>query len=114
MWYYLVILSSDWIPPKEVPICMTTIYEEDKWVESYAVMFYYAILCLLGSEIYPTNATEYLVSTLIMIAGSIIMGAIIGEFCNILAEISRRSRKLNEEFDMITAIMYALKVPEEY
>ncbi len=114
MWYYLVILNAEWIPPKETPIYETTIYSEDHWIESYTVMFYYAILCLLGSEIYPTNATEYLISTLIMVAGSIIMGAIIGEFCNILAEISRKSSKLNEEFDMITSIMYALKVPEEY
>lgn len=62
---------------------------------------------------YPTTVLELVICTLIMLVGSVIIGTIIGEFSNILAEISRKSKQINEEFDMLTLIMYNLRVPEK-
>lgn len=41
------------------------------------------------------------------------MGTIIGEFSNIMGQISKKANEVNEERDMIQGILVGLKIPEE-
>ena len=89
-WYYIINLNYDWIPPKD-SADDTVIYTDSEWGSQYIEMFYYAILALVGNEMYPTNSLEIGVVSMVIIAGSIIIGTIVGEFSSILGEISKKA-----------------------
>jgi len=53
------------------------------------------------------------IAALIIFIGSIVIGTIIGEFSNILSEMTKKARQQNEELHLIGSVMTTLKIPEE-
>lgn len=60
----------------------------------------------------PTTSIEIGVASVIIFGGSIFIGSIVGNFSQILSDMSKKQRQLNEELDMICIVMTSLKVPE--
>jgi len=66
------------------------------YTEEYLLLFYYAVLTLVGNEMMPTTIREVAISALIIFIGSIVIGTIIGEFSNILSDMSKKGRQQSE------------------
>lgn len=52
--WFIIVDDSDWIPPRDTNYGETDFYDVGMG-EQYAIVFYYAILLLLGNEIVPTQ-----------------------------------------------------------
>ena len=52
------------------------------------------------------------IGIIIIVAGSIAIGMIIGEFSSILQEINKKVKQKNDEIDLITSVLTTLKIPE--
>lgn len=92
LWYYVINLSNVWIPPKDQFDGNTVLYTEKDWGNQYLDVFYYALVALVGNEMFPTNSLEIGVVSIIIFTGSIIIGTIIGEFSSILGELSIKAK----------------------
>lgn len=83
MWY-IIVINSTWMPPKDVNYGKTDFYVVDIWSQ-YAVVFYYGILLLVGSEIDPTDVNQTIFSSLIIILGQITTAFIFGNMAALMA-----------------------------
>lgn len=112
LWLVTVNTKKTWLPPKDVDWDKTEIYASS--IDNvYNIFFYYSILCLVSNELMPTTIAEVWVSTIILVIGCLTIGSLIGEFSSIMNDMSERTQKINEDFDMIQSVMASLKLPEE-
>jgi hypothetical protein len=104
---------SHWVPGKDLDLMRTILFRTSDYAQEYCLLFYYAVLTLVGNELMPTNITEVGIAALIIFIGSIVIGTIIGEFSNILSDMGKKARQQGEELDLIGSVMTTLKIPEE-
>jgi hypothetical protein len=90
--WYLIIDDSDWIPPKDANFGETDFYEVDIW-EQYSIVFYYAILLLLGNEIVPTQTLQTAFASSIVILGAITTAFIFGNMAALMAAINQKDNQ---------------------
>jgi len=69
------------------------------------VVFYYAILLLVGSEICPTNVGETVFASMVLIMGAIVTAFIFGNMAALMAEINKKDSLFQEQLDRITSLM---------
>ena len=69
----------------------------------------------MGNDISPTKNNIFLISAILMLIGFLIVGNLIGEFSNILNEISENdiNNEIEENQNMVTQIMHSFHVPED-
>ena len=68
---------------------------------------------MVGTDLYPTSVLELVISILLVFAGAVVVGLIIGEFSSILSAITSREREKSEELDIISTVMTNLRLPED-
>lgn len=105
--------NKSWFPPKDLDLNRTLLFRTTNRAVEYFLLFYYAVLTLVGNEMMPTTIQEVGIAALIVFIGSIVIGTIIGEFSNILSEMTKKARQQNEELHLIGSVMTTLKIPEE-
>ena len=55
LWWYIVTVEGElWIPPKDIYIAKTYIYEETVAFQ-YFLCFYYTIMIVGSNELFPTS-----------------------------------------------------------
>ena len=57
LWYLIVKEIDSWVPPKDLDSGETDFYDLSMWAK-YSVVFYYAILLLVGNESAPRTSTQ--------------------------------------------------------
>lgn len=82
--WYLIIDGSSWMPPYDANYGFTDFHELNMW-RKYAIVFYYAILLLLGGDILPVSTLSTVYGSLIVIAGSIVTAFIFGNMAALMA-----------------------------
>ena len=110
-WYYITVINKTWFPPKDIDFRETKLFNSS-YLDEYIMMYYYGMLTLVANELIPTNSTELVTGIILVFIGSIIIGITIGEFANLLSEMGKKERAVNEELDTINTIMLNLRIPE--
>ena len=78
-------------------------------------MLFMTLFNTMGNDISPTKNNIFLISAILMLIGFLIVGNLIGEFSNILNEISENdiNNEIEENQNMVTQIMHSFHVPED-
>ena len=63
-------------------------------MDQYAVVYYYAILLLIGSEIYPQNQVQTIFSAFVVIFGSILIAFIFGNMAALMASVNKKDTSI--------------------
>lgn len=87
--WYILIEDSTWMPPMDANYGETLFYESSMG-EQYPVVFYYAILLLVGSEILPMNTNQTIVASLVVIMGQITTAFIFGNMAALMAAMNQK------------------------
>jgi hypothetical protein len=85
--------NKTWFPPKDLDLGRTILFRTSDQLLEYCLLFYYAVLSLVGNEMMPTTIQEVGIAALIIFSGSIVIGTIIGEFSNLLSEMTKKARQ---------------------
>jgi hypothetical protein len=85
LWYMLVSDRDSWLPPKDLDAGETTFYDANTFGK-YIVVFYYAILLLVGNEAAPTTTIQTLFASMIVIMGAIVTAFIFGNIAALVAQ----------------------------
>lgn len=118
IWYFLVRNREDgWIPPKDLDkegdgVDKTDFYDSSI-ISRYFVVFYYAILTMVGNELAPQNNLQTIFSSLIIITGAVVSAFIFGNMAALMATMNKKSNKFDEQLDLVNSTMRSMKLPEE-
>ena len=88
LWYFTTEATESWFPPKDLDLKITAAYTNDRF-SRYNLFYYYSALILVGNEILPSNRTELLIATILILVSTIFIGIIIGEFASLLSAINK-------------------------
>ncbi|CAI2370102.1 unnamed protein product [Moneuplotes crassus] len=111
LWAVITRSEEEWFPPKDLDFRNTKAYTGSNQ-DRYIIYAYYAILTIAGNELLPTNYVEILIAEFMFLLGTVFIGAIIGEFTNLISVMTKKNTKLNEQEDVISTVMMNIKIPE--
>ncbi len=100
------------MPPKDLDSGETTFYDLSTF-SKYTVVFYYAILLIVGNESAPMTTNQTIFSSLVVIMGAIVTAFIFGNMAALMATISKKESHFQETLDLVTTTMRSIKLPEE-
>ena len=97
LWYLLVKDGrvGYWLPPRQMDSGITDFYDVGLW-SKYSVVFYYAMLLLVGNEVAPVNTPQTVYSSAIVIIGSITMAFIFGNMAALMAELNSKENAFHD------------------
>ena len=108
----LVSDKNSWIPPKDQNQGYTDFYKYDN-LRQYTVVFYYAILLIVGNESCPLTTGQTLFSSGVVIMGAIATAFIFGNMAALMAVINKKDSVYQEQIDFISNTMRSIKLPEK-
>lgn len=112
IWYMLVSDKDSWVPPKDLDSGETNFYEISN-IRQYTVVFYYAILLIVGNESAPKTMEQTIFSSLVVIMGAIVTAFIFGNMAALMATINKKDSHFQEQLDFVSTTMRSIKLPEE-
>jgi len=112
IWYMLVSSMDSWIPPKDLDAGETDFYRISN-LRKYTVVFYYAILLIVGNESAPRTTSQTIFSSLVVIMGAIVTALIFGNMAALMATINKKDSHLQEQIDFVSTTMRSIKLPED-
>lgn len=113
IWYIFVNEGAqNWIPNKDMDAYETDFFEKGSWYQ-YTIVYYYAILLILGNDIAPVTFGETFYGIFVMITGAIVTAFIFGNMAALMALINKKESHFQEQLDMVSQTMRSLKLPEE-
>lgn len=111
IWYMLVSSRDSWLPPKDLDSGQTNFYDISK-IRQYTVVFYYAILLIVGNESAPQTTYQTIFSSLVVIMGAIVTAFIFGNMAALMATINKKDSQFQEQLDLVQTTMRSIKLPE--
>lgn len=113
IWHLLINTEEqDWLPPKDFDAQVTNFFQVD-FFEQYAVVFYQAILLIVGNEGGPKNVGQTVYASLIVITGAIVTAFIFGNMAALMATINKKDNFVQEQLEMVQQTMRSIKLPED-
>jgi len=112
IWYILVRSKDSWLPPKDLDSGDTNFYEISN-LRQYTVVFYYAILLIVGNESAPKSTEQTIFSSLVVIMGAIVTAFIFGNMAALMATINKKDSHFQEQLDFVSTTMRSIKLPED-
>lgn len=112
LWYMLVSTRDSWIPPKDLDSGETDFYDINS-LRQYTVVFYYAILLIVGNESAPQTTQQTIFSSLVVIMGAIVTAFIFGNMAALMATINKKDSHFQEQIDFVSTTMRSIKLPEK-
>lgn len=67
---------------------------------------------MVGNELAPTNLPETVLSSCIIILGSIVSAFVFGNMAAIMASINRKSNSFDEQLDLVNMTMRSMRLPD--
>jgi type III secretory pathway component EscS len=104
LWWYIVIQDKEWIPPKDIYVAKTDLYEQPVEFQ-YFMCMYYSIMIVGSNELFPTSTIQKIYLALMMLVGNLIIANIVGEMAVLMQIITRRSAAFQEKLDIANTIM---------
>jgi len=111
MWWYIVTFDDKWIPPKDMYLAHTDLYERP-FVFQYFICFYYAIMIVGSNELNPTSVLQKWYLALMMLIGNLILANIVGEMFLLMSVITRRSSAFFDKLDVANYLMHTIHITE--
>lgn len=108
----LVKTTDSWLPPKDLDAGETDFYEIGN-LRQYTVVFYYAILLIVGNESAPKSTEQTIFASLVVIMGAIVTAFIFGNMAALMATINKKDSHFQEQIDFVSTTMRSIKLPEE-
>ena len=112
MWYMLVSAQDSWMPPKDQNQGYTDFYNYDN-LRQYTIVFYYAILLVVGNESCPLSTAQTLFSSGVVIMGAIATAFIFGNMAALMAVMNKKDSTYQEQIDFVSNTMRSIKLPEK-
>lgn len=112
IWYMLVSSEDSWLPPKDLDAGETDFYRLSS-LRQYTVVFYYAILLIVGNESAPRSTGQTIFSSLVVIMGAIVTAFIFGNMAALMATINKKDSHFQEQIDFVSTTMRSIKLPED-
>lgn len=110
IWYILVRDENSWMPPKDLDFQQTDFYT-DTMLKKYAIVFYYAILTMVGNEIAPRNNLQTVFATFVVISGALLSAFIFGNIAALMATMNRRTNYFDTLMDLSAGTMKSIRLP---
>lgn len=110
--YILVSDKDSWLPPKDLDSGETDFYDISDF-KQYTVVFYYAILLIVGNESAPRSTNQTIFSSLVVIMGAIVTAFVFGNMAALMATINKKDSHNQEQIDFVSSTMRSIKLPEE-
>jgi CRP-like cAMP-binding protein len=108
----LVANRDSWLPPKDLDAGVTDFYDINTFGK-YTVVFYYAILLIVGNESAPRDTSQTVFASLVVIMGAIVTAFIFGNMAALMATINKKDSHFQETLDLVSTTMRSIKLPEE-
>jgi len=83
----------------------------------YSVALYFAVMTITTvgyGDVTPTNRNEYLLVTVIMIAGGFLWAYVIGGICNVVSNMDVDKRQFQQDFDRVNSMLNDLGMPHQF
>jgi hypothetical protein len=83
----------------------------------YTVALYFAVMTITTvgyGDVTPTNRNEYLLVTVIMIAGGFLWAYVIGGICNVVSNMDVDKRQFQQDFDRVNNMLMDLGLPQQF
>lgn len=113
LWYILVRDEDSWMPPKDLDAQMTDFYT-DSTFKKYTIVFYYAILTMVGNEIAPRNNLQTIFATFVVISGALLSAFIFGNMAALMATINRRTNYFDYIMDLSSTTMASIRLKQNH
>mmetsp|Transcript_17298 Transcript_17298/g.31132 ORF Transcript_17298/g.31132 Transcript_17298/m.31132 type:complete len:849 (+) Transcript_17298:1305-3851(+) len=110
-WFMLVNSEETWVPPCDIVLKKTDLYEMPAW-EQYWYSFYHSTFLLCGIEILVSNETEYAFAVSFYIIGAIITAIIVGEMAVVSTSLNHKWTHFAVVSDNANTTMKNMKLPE--
>jgi hypothetical protein len=108
---FIISVDETWWPPKDLDARETRMFNSNN-LDEYVINFYYAALVIIGAELLPTNQLELISAIVMCILAPLIIGVIIGQFTEHIANITKRQSRKSEKIDDMDTILYSLRINE--
>lgn len=110
--YMLVVSKNSWMPPKDLDAQETDFYENSQF-KQYTIVFYYAILLIVGNESAPKTTEQTVFSSGVVIMGAIVTAFIFGNMAALMATMNKKDSHNQEQIDFVSSTMRSIKLPEK-
>ena len=108
IWYLLISGSTTWIPPRDLNWQVTNFYNLSV-MSKYSIVFYYAILTMVGNDIAPVNNIQTVYATFVVISGALLSAFIFGNIAALMATMNRGTNF----YDLSAVTMKSMRIPDE-
>lgn len=98
------------MPPKDLDAQKTDFYQ-DSILKKYTIVFYYAILTMVGNEIAPRNNLQTIFATFVVISGALLSAFIFGNIAALMATMNRRTNYFDQIMDLSSSMMKSVRLP---
>jgi hypothetical protein len=114
LWWQIARKKKLWIPPMDQAIVGIdySIYDAD-FLKQYLYSLLYAVQVCLGSDTFPTDITETLVTAIGIFVGGLINANIFGELAMIFSELNKNEKIFQAKIANINTAMINLTLPFE-
>jgi competence protein ComGF len=112
IWFLLIKEKDSWMPPKDLDAQQTDFYEEGM-ITQYTIVFYYAILTMVGNELAPRNNIQTVFATFVVISGALLSAFIFGNIAALMATMNRRTNYFDQILDLSSLTMKSIRLPLE-
>lgn len=109
----MISIEDGWLPPKDVDSKVTILHDSQGILSEYLLIYYYAVISLIGTDLIPVSESELLSCLFLLLLGPVMIGILIGQFSNILYDLTAKERQRTEVHDLIANTMYSLRLPIE-
>lgn len=112
LWWYIVTFDNSWVPPKDIYIAGTDLYEQSVAFQ-YFMCMYYSIMTVGSNELFPATTFQKFYLAIMMLVGNLIIANIIGEMAVLMQVITRRSSAFQEKLDIANTIMHNIHITSD-
>lgn len=104
-WWSLASSNKHWIPPMDQSFGIDYSIYNANFSKKYLYSLLYAVQIVLGSDIFPTNISETVMSAIGLFVGGLINANIIGELALIFSELDKKEKEFQSKISNINTAM---------
>lgn len=93
LWWSLIFSRKTWIPPMDQSTGLDYSIYDARFSKKYLYSLLYAVQIVLGSDIFPSDITETMMSAIGLFVGGLINANIFGELAMIFSELDKKEKE---------------------
>lgn len=113
LWWQMVKFTKQWIPPMDQSFGIDYSIYDAHFGKQYLYSLLYAVQVCLGSDVFPTDSVETMMSAIGLFVGGLINANIFGELAMIFSELDKTEKIFQSKIAIVNTAMINLKLPFE-